>query len=139
MCYSGIFLNVKSIEQTQIIMLNKLKPSHLIRGEKSEQIACQYLIGQGLQTIDKNFRCKYGELDLIMRENKTLVIVEVRFRKSNTYGGALESITQKKQSRIIAATEYYLLINKINNPIRFDVVAMSNDTDINWIKNAFQT
>lgn len=119
-------------------MLKKLKPSHLIQGEKSEQLANLFLTNQGLKTIDKNFRCKYGELDLIMRDDKTLVIVEVRFRKSNKYGGALESITHKKQSRIIAATNYYLLINKINSPIRFDVIAMSNDIDIQWIKNAFQ-
>jgi len=114
------------------------RPSHLLRGEKSEQLACEFLLKQGLQSIDKNFSCKYGELDLIMRDIQTLVIVEVRFRKSDKYGGALESITHKKQSRIIAATQYYLLQNKINSPIRFDVIAMSNDADINWIKNAFQ-
>ena len=119
-------------------MFKKIKPSHLIRGEKSELLACQYLVNQGLQTIDKNFRCKVGELDLIMRDNHTLVIVEVRFRKSNKFGGALESITKKKQSRIIAATEYYLLINRLNTLIRFDVISMSDETDINWIKNAFQ-
>ncbi len=119
-------------------MLNKLRPSHLLRGENSEKLACEFLLRQGLQIVDKNFRCKYGELDLIMRDIKTLVIVEVRFRKSSKYGGALESITHKKQSRIIAATQYYLLKNKTNSPIRFDVITMSNDADINWIKNAFQ-
>ena len=119
-------------------MLNKLRPTHLLRGEKSEQRACDFLLKQGLHIVDKNFRCKYGELDLIMRDIQTLVIVEVRFRKSNKYGGALESITHKKQSRIIAATQIYLLQNKIISPIRFDVITMSNDADINWIKNAFQ-
>ncbi len=119
-------------------MLKKHRPSHLLRGEKSEQQACHYLLAQGLQLIEKNFQCKQGELDLIMRDDKTIVIVEVRYRQSNKYGGALESITKKKQSRIIASTEYYLLKNKINSLIRFDVVAMSGDRDINWIKNAFQ-
>lgn len=118
-------------------MLNKLRPAHLLRGEKSEQLACDFLLKQGMQIVDKNFRCKYGELDLVMREQQTLVIVEVRFRKSSKYGGALESITYKKQSRIIAATQYYLLQHKINSPIRFDVITMSSDSDINWIKNAF--
>jgi len=120
-------------------MFNKLRPLHLIRGDRSEQLACNYLEKQGLQLIDKNFRCKYGEIDLIMQDQKTLVIVEVRFRKSNQYGGALESITTKKQSRIIATTQHYLLTNKIKSLIRFDVIGMSSDTDINWIKNAFQT
>ncbi len=118
-------------------MSNKPKPTHLLRGENSERIASLFLIDQGLKLIDKNFQCKYGELDLVMREGDTIVIVEVRFRKSNKFGGAAESVTPKKQSRIIASTEYYLLVNKLKNPIRFDVIAMSGDTDINWIKNAF--
>ena len=56
-------------------MLNKLRSSHLLRGEKSEQLACEFLLKQGLQTVDKNFRCRYGELDLVMRDIQTLVIV----------------------------------------------------------------
>ncbi|MFW5443105.1 MAG: YraN family protein [Methylococcaceae bacterium] len=119
-------------------MFNKIRPLHLIRGEKSEQLAYHYLLKQGLQAVEKNFRCQHGEIDLIMQDMQTLAIIEVRFRKSNKYGGALESITHKKQSRIIAATQYYLLTHKVNSPIRFDVITMSNDTDINWIKNAFQ-
>lgn len=120
-------------------MFKKLRAAHLIRGEKSEQLACDYLLKQGLQLIDKNYRCQHGELDLILSDNQTLIIVEVRFRQSNAFGGALESITRKKQSRIIASTQYYLLKNKINRPIRFDVIAMSNDKQINWIQNAFQS
>src|SRR5690606_40598126 len=65
------------------------------------------------------FRCKQGELDLIMLDKQTLVIIEVRFRKTDKYGSALESVTQKKQSRIIAATHLYLSINKTDKPIRF--------------------
>ena len=120
-------------------MFNKLRPLHLIRGDRSEQLACNYLEKQGLQLIDKNFRCKYGELDLIMRDDKALIIVEVRFRKSNQFGGAIESISRKKQSRIIATTQYYLSTHRVDSSIRFDVIAMSNDNDINWIKNAFQS
>jgi len=119
-------------------MPNKLRPSHLVRGERSEQLAYNYLLKQGLQLIEKNFQCRFGELDLIMKEKDTLVIVEVRYRKSNKYGGAAESISKKKQSRIIATTQYYLSCNKMDCPVRFDAMAMSSDTDINWIKNAFQ-
>lgn len=115
------------------------RPKHIIRGEQSEQLALKYLLNKGLTIVTQNFRCKYGEIDLIMRDQKTLVIVEVRFRKSNKYGGALESITVKKQSRIITTTQYYLLTHNVDSPIRFDVVTLSNDNDINWIKNAFQT
>jgi len=120
-------------------MFNTAKPSHLVRGEQSEQQACQYLLKQGLQLIEKNFRCKYGEIDLIMRDDKALVIVEVRFRKSNQFGGAIESISRKKQSRIITTTQYYLSTHKVDSSVRFDVITMCNDTEINWIKNAFQT
>lgn len=119
-------------------MFKNLKTAHLIRGKKSEQLAKNYLLKQGLEAVESNFSCRYGELDLIMQDQQTLVIVEVRFRKSSKYGNAAESIDHKKQSRIIAATQYYLMSNKVNNSVRFDVIAMSNDTDINWIKNAFQ-
>ncbi len=118
-------------------MFDQLRSSHLMRGEKSEQIALQYLVKQGLIAIDKNYHCKHGELDLIMRDQQTLVIIEVRYRKSKKFGGAEESITATKQSRIIATTQHYLLVNKIKSAIRFDVIAMSGNNEINWIKNAF--
>jgi putative endonuclease len=120
-------------------MLNKFKEkaAHLIRGENAEEQAYHFLLAQGLQPVCRNFRCKHGELDLIMLDKQTLVIVEVRFRKTDKYGSALESVTQKKQSRIIAATHLYLSINKTDKPIRFDVVAISGNGAINWIQNAF--
>ncbi len=118
---------------------NPHKPSHLIRGELAEQKALQFLLKKGLRLIHKNYRCGIGELDLVMDEKQTLVIVEVRYRQSDRFGGALESITAKKQSRIIAATKHYIMKQKITNrAIRFDVVALSGDQHINWIKNAFQ-
>ncbi|MDD5579099.1 MAG: YraN family protein [Methylobacter sp.] len=117
----------------------KTKAAHLLRGESAEQQAQIFLISKGLKPVCRNFRCKQGELDLIMTDNKTLVIIEVRFRKTNKYGSALESITHTKQSRIIAATHIYLSAEKMDNPIRFDVVAISGNGNIDWIQNAFQT
>ena len=119
-------------------MFNKLRNVHLSRGEHAEQQALDFLLDQGLRLLGRNYRCKNGELDLIMRENRTIVIVEVRFRSSERYGGAEESITKRKQSRIIAATQHYIMNNKINSAIRFDVVAITNRQHVNWIKNAFQ-
>jgi putative endonuclease len=115
----------------------KTKAAHLLRGECAEQQAQKFLISKGLKPVCRNFRCKHGELDLIMTDNKTLVIIEVRFRKTNKYGSALESITYTKQSRIIAATHIYLSTLKMDNPIRFDVIAISGNGDIDWIQNAF--
>ncbi len=72
-----------------------------------------------------------------MRDRQSLVIVEVRYRKSNVYGSALESVTASKQAKIIAATQHYLSTLRADSPLRFDVVAISGNGDINWIKNAF--
>ncbi len=119
-------------------MLNKLLPDHLIKGQTAEQQAYDYLLSQGLTPICRNFRCKLGELDLIMNDKGTLVIIEVRFRKNETYGGALESITAKKQGRIIRTTQYYLMTHTVDSPIRFDVIAISPQQGLNWVQNAFQ-
>ncbi|MGR9087291.1 MAG: YraN family protein [Gammaproteobacteria bacterium] len=115
----------------------KAKASHLLHGENAEEQAHRFLVKQGLKPVCRNFRCKQGELDLIMTEGRTLVVVEVRFRKSDKYGSALESITRTKQLRIITATQFYLSRNKLDCPIRFDVVAISGKGHIEWIQNAF--
>lgn len=119
-------------------MFNKLLPEHLMRGQTAEQQAYEYLLAQGLKPVCRNFSCKQGELDLVMQDKQTLVIVEVRFRKNDHFGGALESITSKKKARIIIATQYYLATHEVNSPIRFDVVAISPKQGLNWIQNAFQ-
>jgi len=119
-------------------MFNKLLPDHLIKGQAAEQQAYDYLLTQGLKPICRNFSCKFGELDLIMNHQETLVIIEVRFRKNAYFGGALASITPKKQAKIIKTTQYYLLTHKVNTPIRFDVIAISPQEGLNWVQNAFQ-
>ena len=115
----------------------KSKASHLLKGENAEERALRFLIGKGLKPVARNFRCKQGELDLIMSDGLTLVIIEVRYRKSDKYGSALESVTPAKQSRIIAATHIYLSKQKQDRPIRFDVVAISGSGALEWIQNAF--
>jgi len=122
------------------MLFGKSKPEHLIKGAHAEQQALVFLKQQGLQWICSNFRCKYGELDLVMQDGSALVIVEVRFRKSEQFGGAMASITRQKQARIVAASQHYVIINHLSHlAIRFDVVAIAGDSRINWIKNAFQT
>jgi len=118
----------------------KEKPEELSRGQKGaqyEKLALKFLVAQGLELIERNFNCKCGELDLIMKEKGGLVIVEVRYRNNDRYGSALESVTRTKQSRIIAATKIYIVKHKIDQPIRFDVVAITGNTPPEWIKNAF--
>ena len=115
----------------------KAKAAHLLRGESAEEQAHRFLINKGLKPVFRNYRCKQGELDLIMTDQQTLVIIEVRYRKTDQYGSALESVTRTKQSRIIAATHIYLSSRKTDRPIRFDVVAISGNGKIEWIQNAF--
>lgn len=115
----------------------KKKATHLLTGQRAEDKACLYLIDQGLKLVFRNFRCKQGELDLIMYDHLTLVIIEVRFRKTNKYGSASESVTKTKQQRIITATQVFLSGAKLDCPIRFDVIAISGDNSLEWIKNAF--
>lgn len=118
--------------------MKKTYPEHLLRGKQAEDIACDYLLQQGLRFLCSNFTCQYGELDLIMQDGDTLVIVEVRFRKNQTYGGALASITKKKQAKIINASQYFIGKNNLGAAkVRFDVVTMTIDKQINWIQNAF--
>ena len=115
----------------------KTKAKHLIRGESAEDQAHKFLINKGLKPVCRNYRCKLGELDLIMTDNQTLVIIEVRFRKTDQYGSALESVTRAKQSRIIAATHIYLSSQKTDRPVRFDVIAISGNGNVDWVQNAF--
>lgn len=117
----------------------KTKAAHLLRGNQAEEQAYQFLLKQGLQPICRNYRSKYGELDLVMQEGETVAIIEVRFRQSDRYGSALESITTRKQARIIAAAQTWLAQYPTPRSVRFDVVAISGNGNINWIRNAFQT
>jgi putative endonuclease len=118
-------------------ILPKPTAKHLEQGNLAERQARRYLAAQGLKFVCGNFRCKRGEIDLIMQDRQTLVIVEVRYRHSDQCGDPLETVTRRKQSRIIAATRYYLAKHPSNQAVRFDVIAISGD-GLNWVRNAFQ-
>ena len=123
-----------------------MKAEHLKQGEDAEAACCKYLRSQGLKTVDKNFHCRHGEIDIIMLDEKMLVFVEVRYRKNNNFGGGLESITAAKQLKLRKSAELYLQKHQRYKNARFDVVSMSknNQTSENqqkytfeWITNAF--
>ena len=111
--------------------------SSIQRGRQYEDLALDYLLGQGLELVARNYSCKWGELDLLMQEQGVLIIVEVRYRSNDRFGSTVESITAKKQAHIVAATKHYIMSNNINQPIRFDVLAITGDMPLNWVKNAF--
>ncbi len=108
------------------------------RGAWAEEQANQYLQEKGLQLIMKNYRCKCGEIDLVMQQKNSIVFIEVRYRKNNFFGSAAESIDRRKQSKLIAAAQHYLQSNKITArfPSRIDVIAITGKTQIEWIQNA---
>lgn len=108
------------------------------RGAAAEQAAADYLIQQGLQLVTRNFRCRLGEIDLIMRDGKTLVFVEVRARARAKFGGAAASIDGRKQQKLIATAQMYLTRVTPTPPCRFDALLIEND-QLRWVQNAFQT
>lgn len=112
-------------------------------GQEAEQKASEYLQRYGLKPLASNYRCRYGEIDLIMHSHDSLVFVEVRFRRHSRYGGAAASVDRRKQQRLLATAQHYLQRCKANDlPCRFDVVAVLPGLDGNlsfdWIKNAFE-
>ncbi|PQJ95300.1 YraN family protein [Chromatium okenii] len=113
------------------------KADKAVIGAAMEQLAESFLVAQGLQVLARNHRCRFGELDLIVRDESVLVFVEVRFRRSAQFGGAAASVDRRKQQRLIAAAQDYLQFHPLPLPCRFDVVAISNQHDINWIQHAF--
>jgi putative endonuclease len=106
-------------------------------GKEMERLAESFLTRQGLRCIARNHRCRYGEIDLILRDTATLVFVEVRFRRSTQYGSPADTVDQRKQRRLIAAASHYLQVHPSVLPCRFDVVAISGQNQIQWIQNAF--
>lgn len=115
----------------------------ITRGKLAEEEACRFLLQQGLQLIEANYRCYHGEIDLIMRDKKSIIFVEVRSRSDARHGHALETVTTGKQQRIIKASQHFLQRKKWLNKVycRFDVVAIQVDTGkkaIDWLKNAFE-
>ncbi|MFQ3230031.1 YraN family protein [Reinekea sp.] len=116
-----------------------MQASHLATGEASEQIAENHLIAHGLITVAKNVRFKAGELDLVCLDGKELVFVEVRFRKNDTFGSAVESVTRPKQRKVIKAAALFLQQNREweKHIMRFDVVGIDSNHKVDWIKGAF--
>jgi putative endonuclease len=113
---------------------------HLQQGAEAEQQALDYLNRRGLKLVTRNYRCKAGEIDLIMRDRDALVFVEVRYRQSSDFGSALESVTPSKQRKLLAAANLYLQKTDTDQPCRFDVVALngSGHPRMTWIKDAIQ-
>ena len=108
-------------------------------GRLAEELAARFLERRGLAVLERNVRCRGGELDLVCRDGKTLVFVEVRLRRNAAYGGAGASITTRKQQRVVLAARHYLAAHRQSaRACRFDCVLLDGAT-ISWLRDAFAT
>lgn len=107
-------------------------------GKNKETLACEYLLKNGYEIIDRNFTVRTGEIDIIAKDNKTIVFVEVKYRKELSHGLGIEAVDIKKQKKIISAAKVYVLNKKLNpdDQYRFDVISIDGD-DIKLYKGAF--
>jgi putative endonuclease len=110
-------------------------------GRKSERLAAEYLKLKGYRIIETNYRCPVGEIDIIAKDKKTLVFVEVKARRSTRFGSPKGAVTPAKQRKIsMAALDYLKRSGQDDARARFDVVAIdtaSGKPDIEVVKNAF--
>ena len=116
-------------------------------GQNAEDLALAFLTNNGMQLVERNYRCKVGELDLIMQHNNQLVFVEVRYRKHTGFGSGAETIDYRKQQKIIKSAEHFLQSHSKYSklPCRVDVVSITTPSknnqqqpSIDWIPNAIQ-
>ena len=111
-------------------------------GSDKEELACEFLKSHGAKIIEKNYRCKNGEIDIIARDGKYLCFIEVKFRESTKYGEPEEAVSYIKQKRICKVSRFYLYskYKSLDTSIRYDVIAISPEDKLltfKWIKDAF--
>lgn len=106
-------------------------------GNRAENQALTYLKKQGLTYKERNYRSRFGEIDLIMVDQDSLVFVEVRYRKHQSWGGAAASVNKIKQQKLVKTGLSYLQRHDPEAVCRFDVIAIDAQQRIEWIRNAF--
>lgn len=110
------------------------------KGKIGEELAINYLKKKGYKIIETNFSCKLGEIDIIAKEGETICFIEVKYRKTKEYGTSIEAIDTKKVHKLVNASKYYCMLNKmIDVPLRFDVIGIDiseKTPNYTLIKNA---
>ena len=109
-------------------------------GREKELIAAGYLQDRGYRILEMNFRCRQGEIDLIARDGRYIVFIEVKYRADRRAGEPEEAVNRGKRRTIIQVAKYYLYLHRLseNTPCRFDVVGIIGE-EIRLTKNAFET
>lgn len=110
-----------------------------MKGAAEEDLALRHLQDRGLRLVARNWRCRGGELDLVLQEGDTLVIAEVRKRGHALFGSAAESVDARKRARLVHAAQLFLAAHAqyAQAPVRFDVLALDRGNRIDWIRAAF--
>lgn len=109
-------------------------------GKKGEVFSVEYLIHNGYEILEKNWRHKHKEVDIIARKGDTLIIVEVKTRKQHSLSEPFEAVDNKKQNLLIEAASTYIETNDIDEEVRFDIISViyaENEYKLEHIKNAF--
>jgi putative endonuclease len=112
-------------------------------GSAAEQLACRYLQNRGLQPIERNYRCRHGEIDLVMLDDDCLVFVEVRYRSARTFSRAALTVDRRKQGKLVRTAEMFLVTRPgfVTHPARFDVIGVDASAgghrSVEWIRDAF--
>jgi len=119
-------------------------------GDRYETLALKFLCDAGLELVTRNYSCRVGELDLVMRERDVIVFTEVRYRGTTRFSSAAATITPMKQQRIVRTAEYFVLHHREfqDSALRFDVVAIDqagastdrncSNSHIQWLRDAFR-
>lgn len=109
------------------------------KGAQKEQQVCACLLSEGVEILERNFRSRQGEIDIIGRDGEYLVFFEVKYRAKDSRGSAAQAVGSAKQRKICQVADYYRMIHHCteDTPIRFDVVAVDGER-MQWIKNAFE-
>lgn len=108
---------------------------HNILGKRGEDIAAEYLEAKGYAVLDRNWRSGHKELDLVARQGDTLVVVEVKTRRSAEYGDAQDAVDDRKIRRIVSAADAYVRLKRIDLDVRFDIVTITGENGTNSIEH----
>lgn len=114
--------------------------NNLELGRKGEELAANHLSGKGYKILERNWRRGRNEIDIIARDGKYVVIVEVKTRESNTFGEPEMSVTREKQKALVRAANSYILYKDLHDEVRFDIVSIiigKGKEAINHIEDAF--
>lgn len=109
-------------------------------GAEGENAACAFLSDQGVRILERNFRCRFGEIDIIAIEQNCRIMIEVKTRKDEDQGFPGEAVDRRKQYKICRVFDYYRMKYQLSDEIsvRFDVIEVDKEMECHWIKNAFE-